>query len=88
MGSSGSVRRYSVLPDRDVLYAEPRRYDLPGVEENDGNLHIEQVAEEALTQIDENGYSQRFAVSGKKMYKVALVFSSEGKGLLGWKVKE
>jgi len=34
----------------------------------------------------ENGYSQRFAVSGKAMYKVALVFSSEGKGLLGWKV--
>ncbi len=34
----------------------------------------------------ENGYSQRFAVSGKTMYKVALVFSSEGKGLLGWKV--
>ena len=44
------------------------------------------VAEEALAQIDANGYSQRFAVSGKTMYKVALVFSSEGKGLLGWKV--
>ena len=49
---------------------------------------FEEVAEEALVQIDENGYSQRFAVSGKKMFKVALVFSSEGKGLLGWKVKE
>ncbi|MBO6218806.1 MAG: AAA family ATPase [Treponema sp.] len=48
---------------------------------------FEEVAEEALAQIDANGYSQRFAVSGKKMYKVALVFSSEGKGLLGWKVK-
>ncbi|MBQ8679790.1 MAG: AAA family ATPase [Treponema sp.] len=49
---------------------------------------FEEVAEEALAQIDTNGYSQRFAVSGKAMYKVALVFSSEGKGLLGWKVKE
>ena len=49
---------------------------------------FEEVAEEALAQIDENGYSQRFAVSGKKMYKVALVFSSEEKGLLGWKTKE
>ena len=49
---------------------------------------FEEMAEEALAQIDENGYSERFAVSGKKMYKVALVFSSEGKGLLGWKVKE
>jgi len=47
---------------------------------------FDEVAEEALAQIDENGYSQRFAVSGKTMYKVALVFSSEGKGLLGWKV--
>ena len=47
---------------------------------------FEEVAEDALTQIDANGYSERFAVSGKKMYKVALVFSSEGKGLLGWKV--
>ena len=49
---------------------------------------FEDVAEEALVQIDANGYSQRFAVSGKAMYKVALVFSSEGKGLLGWKVKD
>ena len=49
---------------------------------------FEEVAEEALAQIDANGYSQRFSVNGKKMYKVALVFSSEGKGLLGWKLKE
>ena len=49
---------------------------------------FEEVAEEALAQIDANGYSGRFTVSGKAMYKVALVFSSEGKGLLGWKVKE
>ncbi|MBR4598644.1 MAG: PD-(D/E)XK nuclease domain-containing protein [Treponema sp.] len=47
----------------------------------DKSQPFEQVAEEALAQIDENGYSQRFAVSGKTMYKVALVFSSEGKGL-------
>lgn len=53
----------------------------------DKGRSFEDVAEEALSQIDENGYSQRFAVSGKAMYKVALVFSSEGKGLLGWKVK-
>lgn len=53
----------------------------------DKGRSFEEVAEEALSQIDENGYSQRFAVSGKTMYKVALVFSSEGKGLLGWKVK-
>ena len=53
----------------------------------DKGQSFDEVAEFALTQIDANGYSERFAVSGKKMYKVALVFSSEGKGLLGWKVK-
>ena len=48
---------------------------------------FEEVAEEALTQIDANGYADRFAVSNKTMYKVGLVFSSDGKGLLGWKVR-
>ena len=46
---------------------------------------FEEVAENALAQIDANGYSDRFAVSGKKMFKVGVVFSSEGKGMLGWK---
>ncbi len=54
----------------------------------DKGREFEEVANEGLKQIDANGYSQRFTVSGKKMYRVALVFSSEGKGLLGWKVKE
>ena len=49
---------------------------------------FEEVAEDALAQIDANGYSDRFAVSGKKMYKIGVVFSSEGKGMVGWKVKE
>ena len=48
---------------------------------------FEEVAEEALKQIDANGYCERFAVSGKKMLKVGVVFSSEGKGMVGWKVK-
>ena len=47
---------------------------------------FDEVADEGLLQIDANGYSDRFKVSGKKMLKTALVFSSEGKGLLGWKV--
>ena len=47
---------------------------------------FDEVSDEGLNQIDANGYSQRFEVSGKKMKKVCLVFSSEGKGLLGWKV--
>ncbi|MCR5289377.1 MAG: ATP-binding protein [Treponema sp.] len=46
---------------------------------------FEEVVTEALSQIDANGYADRFAVSGKTMYKVGVVFSSEGKGLVGWK---
>ena len=46
---------------------------------------FEEVAAEALTQISANGYADRFAVNGKTMHKVGVVFSSEGKGMLGWK---
>ncbi len=46
---------------------------------------FEEVAQQGLRQIDENGYSERFAVSGKAMIKVCAVFSSEGKGMTGWK---
>ena len=53
----------------------------------DKGRSFEEVAAEALSQIDANGYAERFSVSGKTMYKVGLVFSSKGKGLLGWKTK-
>ena len=49
---------------------------------------FEEVGNEALAQIDANGYSDRFAVSGKKMFKIGVVFSSKAKGLVGWKVAE
>lgn len=53
----------------------------------DKGRSFEEVAEDALKQIDANGYCDRFAVSGKKMFKVGVEFSSEGKGMVGWKVK-
>lgn len=53
----------------------------------DKGRSFEEVAEDALKQIDANGYCDRFAVSGKKMLKVGVEFSSEGKGMVGWKVK-
>ena len=53
----------------------------------DKGRSFEEVAEDALKQIDDNGYCERFAVSGKNMYKIGVVFSSEGKGMVGWKVK-
>ena len=52
----------------------------------DKGRDYETVVGEAVAQIDANGYADRFAVSGKDMYKVGLVFSSAGKGLLGWKI--
>lgn len=48
---------------------------------------FEEVADEALEQIDANGYADRFAESGKQIYKVGVVFSGDGKGMSGWKVK-
>ena len=54
----------------------------------DRGRKFEEVADEALTQIDANGYSERFSVSGKTMHRIGVVFSSEGKGIVGWKVKQ
>ncbi len=51
----------------------------------DKGRKFEEVASEALSQIDANGYADRFIVSGKQMFKVGVVFSSKGKGMLGWK---
>lgn len=53
----------------------------------DKGSDFEQAADEALAQINANGYADRFAVSGKKIYKVGIVFSSTDKGLLGWKIE-
>jgi hypothetical protein len=30
--------------------------------------------------------AERFVVSGKTMHKIGVVFSSGGKGMLGWKI--
>ena len=51
----------------------------------DKGRDFEEVASEALSQISANGYADRFAVAGKQMFKIGVVFSSEGKGMLGWK---
>ena len=48
----------------------------------------EKLADTALEQISANGYADRFAVAGKTMHKIGVVFSSEGKGMLGWKANE
>lgn len=53
----------------------------------DRGQDFESVADAALNQIDENGYADRFAVNGKVMFKIGMVFSSEGKGLVGWETR-
>ena len=53
----------------------------------DKSRSFDEVAAEALFQIDANGYADRFGVSGNQMFKAGAVFSSEGKGMVGWKVK-
>ena len=51
----------------------------------DKGQNPEEIAQNALTQIDANGYSERFAVNGKTLFKTGVVFSSQGQGLLTWK---
>ena len=47
-----------------------------------------EVAETALAQIEKKGYAARYANSSKKIYKFALVFSTEKGGLAGYKMTE
>lgn len=53
----------------------------------DKGRDFEEVASEALSQIEANGYAERFTVTGKALRKVGVVFSSDGKGIVGWKAK-
>ena len=51
----------------------------------DKGKDAEEVAQEALKQVDTKGYAEPFMAGAKKIYKIAFVFSSEGKGLVAWK---
>ena len=51
----------------------------------DKGMNPDTAVEEALKQIEEKGYATRFIVSGKTTHKIGVVFSNEGKGLVGWK---
>ena len=54
-------------------------------DEEKNSEELGKILDDALSQIDANGYSERFAVSGKTMHKIGVVFSSDGMGILGWK---
>ena len=78
-----------VVATKDAVFIFELKMDkgkASGDDEEKNAAELKKIAENALSQIDANGYSERFAVGGKKMYKIGLVFSSEGKGLLGWKI--
>ena len=49
---------------------------------------LDGTAEEALKQIEDNGYAKPFAASGKKIVCVGANFSSETRNIERWVVKE
>lgn len=51
----------------------------------DKSRDFEEVAAEGLKQIEERKYAEKFAQAGKNLFKTAIVFSSDGKGIVGWK---
>ena len=50
-----------------------------------GAMDVDKICDSALRQIDDKGYSNPYLALGKKIRKVALVFSSKKKGVVGWK---
>lgn len=47
---------------------------------------LDKSADEALRQIDELGYAAPFAADKRTIYKIGVNFSSETRGVEGWKV--
>ena len=52
----------------------------------DGGKSWEEAAAAALAQIERKGYAKRFEKSGKRLYKIALVFSTEQGGVAGYQL--
>ena len=48
----------------------------------------EEASKTALAQIEKKGYATRFMASGKKIYKIALIFATENGGVAGYTVVE
>jgi len=51
-------------------------------------LKIDKSADEALKQIEEKNYAAPFALSGKKIYKIGVNFSSKTRGIKEYKIVE
>jgi hypothetical protein len=48
---------------------------------------LDGTPEEALRQIEEKGYAKPFAMDPRKLYRVGVNFSSEKRGIDGWKIE-
>ncbi|MDE5849662.1 MAG: ATP-binding protein [Muribaculaceae bacterium] len=51
-------------------------------------LKYDGTPEEALRQIEEKGYTRKFAVDSRKLFKIGVNFSSETRRIEGWIVKD
>jgi hypothetical protein len=51
-------------------------------------LKINQTADVALQQIDENGYAKPFEADGRKLYKIGVNFSTDKRLIDDWKIEE
>ena len=49
---------------------------------------LNKTADEALSQIDEKEYAQKFAFEGKRIWKIGVNFSSKERTIDGWKIVE
>lgn len=50
-------------------------------------LKYDATPEEALRQIDEKGYGQKFATDSRKLFKIGVNFSSKTRRIESWKIK-
>ena len=48
---------------------------------------LDGTPEEALRQIEANGYAKPFAMDPRKLYRIGVNFSSEKRGINGWKIE-
>jgi len=51
-------------------------------------LRLDGSADEALKQIEENGYAAPYAMDRRKLYKIGINFSSDIRGISEWKIAE
>ena len=49
---------------------------------------LDKPVEDAMAQIDDNGYTIPYQADSRKLFKVGVVFSTEKRNVVDWKIKE